>query len=190
VNFFEAQDKARRNTFHLVLLFILAVAGLILLTNLFLLCIYAFVRTDEIVVSPQTLYDYFTWKEFATVSVGVLLFVLGGSLYKLHSLSGGGAQIARSLGGQLIALSTRDLQQRRLLNVVEEMAIAAGMPIPQVYLLDDDSINAFAAGSTPGSAVIGITRGALQRLNRDELQGVIAHEFSHIANGDMRRNIR
>jgi Zn-dependent protease with chaperone function len=190
LNFFQAQDNARKNTFRLVLLFSLAVIGLILLTNLFLLIVYTFAKTNQLVFSPQTLYDYYTWKEFTLVSVGVCLFVLGGSLYKMQALSGGGPAIAQMLGGQLIPHSTRDRQQRQLLNVVEEMAIAAGMPIPQVYLLNETSINAFAAGMTQSNAVIGITQGALQRLDRDELQGVIAHEFSHIANGDMRINIR
>ncbi|MCP4769621.1 MAG: M48 family metallopeptidase [Gammaproteobacteria bacterium] len=190
MNFFEAQDQARKKTLWLILLFTLAVVGLILLTNLFLLSIFIFVKTNQVVFSPETLYYYYTWKEFTLVSVGVCLFILGGSAYKSMSLSGGGPAIAEMLGGRLVSHTTGDLDQRQLLNVVEEMAIAAGMPIPQVYLLDDSSINAFAAGLTPASAVIGVTRGTLMRLNREELQGVIAHEFSHIANGDMRLNIR
>lgn len=190
MNFFEAQDKARRNTLWLVLLFLLAVAGLILLTNLFLLSVLVYLKTEQIVVSPETLYNYYSWKEFTVVSVGVCLLILGGSLYKGLSLSGGGPAVAEMLGGRVISHATTDLQQRQLLNVVEEMAIAAGMPIPQVYLLSETSINAFAAGLSPANAVIGVTQGTLQRLSREELQGVIAHEFSHIANGDMRLNIR
>ncbi len=190
MNFFEAQDKARRNTLWLVLLFILAVAGLILLTNLFLLSGLVYVKTRQIVVDPEMLYYYYSWKEFTVVSVGVCVLVFGGSLYKALSLSGGGPTVAEMLGGHLISHATTDLQQKQLLNVVEEMAIAAGMPIPQVYLLDDTSINAFAAGNSPANAVIGITEGTLRRLSREELQGVVAHEFSHIANGDMRLNIR
>ena len=189
MNFFEAQDKARRNTLWLVLLFTLAVAGLILLTNLFLLSVYVYLKTEQFVVSPETLSYFYSWEEFAVVALGVCLLVLGGSLFKALSLSGGGPTIAEMLGGRLVSHGTTDLQQRQLLNVVEEMAIAAGMPIPQVYLLSDTSINAFAAGLSPANAVIGITQGTLTRLNREELQGVIAHEFSHIANGDMRLNI-
>ena len=190
MNFFEAQDKARRNTLWLVLLFTLAVAGLIVLTNLFLLSVYVYLKTEQFVVSPETLSYFYSWEEFAIVGLGVCLLVLGGSLFKALSLSGGGPTIAEMLGGRLVSHGTTDLQQRQLLNVVEEMAIAAGMPIPQVYLLSDTSINAFAAGLSPANAVIGITEGTLTRLNREELQGVIAHEFSHIANGDMRLNIR
>ena len=190
MNFFEAQDQARKRTFWLVLLFALAVTGLVLLTNLFLLSMLVFVQTKQVVVSPETLYYFFTWKEFTLVSVGVCLFILGGSLYKAWRLNGGGPKVASMLGGRLVSPSTPDPKQRQLLNVVEEMAIAAGMPIPQVYLLDESSINAFAAGKTPATSVIGITRGAVARLSRDELQGVVAHEFSHIANGDMRLNIR
>lgn len=190
MNFFEAQDKARRNTLWLVLLFVLAVVGLILLTNLFLLSILVYVKTSQVIVSPEMLYSHFSWKEFSIVSGGVCLLISGGSLYKARSLSGGGPTVAEMLGGRLVSSSTTNLQHRKLLNVVEEMAIAAGMPIPQVYLLSETSINAFAAGLSPANAVIGITEGTLQRLNREELQGVIAHEFSHIANGDMRLNIR
>ena len=190
MNFFEAQDKARRNTLWLVLLFVLAVAGLILLANLFLLSILAYVKAGQLIVSPEMLYYFFSWKEFTIVSSGICLLVFGGSLYKARSLSGGGPTVAEMLGGRLVSSATTDLQHRQLLNVVEEMAIAAGMPIPQVYLLSETSINAFAAGLSPANAVIGITEGTLQRLNREELQGVIAHEFSHIANGDMRLNIR
>jgi Zn-dependent protease with chaperone function len=190
MNFFEAQDRARRNTLWLVLLFLLAVAGLVFLTNLFLLGILAYARTSQFAFSLESLREIYSWREFALVSAGVCLLILGGSLYKTLSLAGGGAAIAEMLGGRLIPQATTDLHQRQLLNVVEEMAIAAGMPIPKVYLLEETSINAFAAGRTPAGAVIGVTRGTLMRLNREELQGVIAHEFSHIANGDMRLNIR
>jgi Zn-dependent protease with chaperone function len=190
LNFFEAQDKARRSTFWLVLLFALAVIALILLTNLFLLIVYRYLQTSEIVVSPETLYQIYPAETFVAVGIGVVLLILGGSLYKTLSLAGGGPTVAEMLGGHLVSQGTSDPMHRRLLNVVEEMALAAGMPIPQVYVLADSSINAFAAGRTPADAVIGITDGALRRLRRDELQAVIAHEFSHIANGDMRLNIR
>lgn len=190
MNFFEAQDKARRNTFRLVVLFALAVIALIGLTNLFLLGIYRYMQTSEIVVSPETLYRIYPLETFVAVGIGVVLLISGGSFYKMLSLAGGGPSVAEMLGGRLVSRATTDPLQRRLLNVVEEMALAAGMPIPQVYLLSDHSINAFAAGRTPADAVIGITDGALGRLGREELQGVVAHEFSHIANGDMRLNIR
>ena len=190
MNFFEAQDKARRNTFWLVLLFAAAIIGLILLTNLFLLCVFYYMKSHQIIISPDVLLQFSSWESIAAISVGVVLLILGGSLYKTLSLSGGGATIAEMLGGQLVSHSTQDPLKRRLINVVEEMAIAAGMPIPQIYLMSDSSINAFAAGRTPADAVIGVTEGTLGRLNREELQGVIAHEFSHIANGDMRLNIR
>ncbi len=190
MNFFEAQDKARKNTTWLILLFILAVAGLILLTNLLLLGVLVYVKTGQFQFSPEVLQSHYSWREFIGVAIAVCLLIFGGSLYKTMSLSAGGTTVAEMLGGRMISQTTTDLQQRQLLNVVEEMAIAAGMPVPKVYLLEDSAINAFAAGRTPANAVIGITRGTLERLNREELQGVIAHEFSHIANGDMRLNIR
>jgi Zn-dependent protease with chaperone function len=125
------------------------------------------------------------------VALATLAVVAAGSLYKISQLRGGGSVVAEALGGTLVASDTSDPDQRRLLNVVEEMAIASGTPTPPVYLLrEEQGINAFAAGFTPGDAVIGVTRGCVQQLSRDELQGVIAHEFSHILSGDMSLNIR
>jgi Zn-dependent protease with chaperone function len=190
MNFFEAQDKARRNTHWMILLFMLAVAGLVILTNLLLLAIIAYVKTGYLVFSLSELQSYIEPEVVIAVTVGVCLLIFGGSFYKTMSLSKGGPAIAEMLGGRLVPQSSNDLQQRQLLNVVEEMSIAAGMPIPKVYLLEESSINAFAAGQSPANAVIGVTRGALEQLSRDELQGVIAHEFSHIFNGDMRLNMR
>lgn len=123
--------------------------------------------------------------------VCVLLVILIGSLYKMSQLSGGGASVAAMLGGKPVLSNTGDPLQRKLLNVVEEMAIASGMPVPQVFIMDEEpGINAFAAGTSASNAAIGVTRGAVEKLSRDELQGVIAHEFSHILHGDMKLNIR
>ena len=114
-----------------------------------------------------------------------------GSLYRIASLRGGGEPVALQFGGAPVPEDTTDFNLRRLRNVVEEIAIASGVPVPKIYVLEHESaINAFAAGYSPSDAAIAVTRGALDRLNRDELQGVIAHEFSHILNGDMRLNIR
>jgi Zn-dependent protease with chaperone function len=190
MNFFEAQDKARRNTVWMILLFILAVGGLIFLTNLLLLVVLAYLKTGYFIFSVSELNNFFELSVFVGITVGVCLLIFGGSFYKTMSLSKGGPAVAEMLGGRLVPQSTNDLQQRQLLNVVEEMSIAAGMPIPKVYLLEENSINAFAAGQSPANAVIGVTRGTLTQLSREELQGVIAHEFSHIFNGDMRLNIR
>ena len=133
----------------------------------------------------------FDWQKFLTISVVVIIFVALGSIYKLMSLRQGGRVVAEALGGTLINQNTDNLQYRVLLNVVEEMAIASGTPVPLVFVLKDESaINAFAAGFSTKDAVIGVTQGALDCFSRDELQGVIAHEFSHIINGDMRINLR
>src|SRR5690606_38054058 len=114
-----------------------------------------------------------------------------GSLFRIASLRGGGDQVALQLGGTPVPEDTTDFNLRRLRNVVEEIAIASGAPVPRIYVLEhEQAINAFAAGYSPADAVVAVTRGALDRLNRDELQGVIAHEFSHILNGDMRLNVR
>lgn len=119
------------------------------------------------------------------------LVILLASLYRIASLRGGGGTVAQEMGGVLVDADTGDPHRRRLRHVVEEMALASGVPVPAIYVLErEQGINAFAAGYTPSDAAVAVTRGALEKLNRDELQGVIAHEFSHVLNGDMRLNIR
>ncbi|AZG36668.1 MULTISPECIES: M48 family metallopeptidase [Shewanella] len=190
MNFFESQDRARKNTFQLILLFSLAVIILIVMVNLLVMLAFGFIDNEQM-SAGQSFWQQMDWRTFATISSAVVLVVLGGSLYKIMALSAGGKVVAEGLGGQLIAQNTTVLNQRKLLNVVEEMAIASGTPAPPVYLLaDENGINAFAAGFSPKDAVIGVTQGAIDHLSRDQLQGVIAHEFSHIFNGDMRLNIR
>ncbi|MBK5205346.1 MAG: M48 family metallopeptidase [Polaromonas sp.] len=190
MNFFESQDRVRKNTMLLVVLFVLAVIALIIMTNVLVMVVFGFINSDQL-RDGDTLLRQMDWKTFATVGVGVSVVVLAGSLYKIMALSAGGKVVAESLGGQLIPQNAQDLNQRKLLNVVEEMAIASGTPAPPVYLLaNEPGINAFAAGFSPRDAIIGVTQGAIEHLSRDQLQGVIAHEFSHIFNGDMRLNIR
>ena len=173
MNFFERQAAARRASTRLVVLFALAVAGIVAAVNL-----------AAWMVVP-------TWRMLAFATGVTLITILFGSLYRIASLGSGGEPIAQQLGGTRVAEDTSDPALRRLRNVVEEIAIASGVPVPKVYVLDHEAgINAFAAGYSPADAVVAVTRGALDRLNRDELQGVIAHEFSHILNGDMRLNIR
>src|SRR5690606_21965143 len=120
------------------------------------------------------------WNLVGTVAALVIGVVVAGSLFKHFQLRSGGKAVAESLNGRPIDPGTTDIEERQMLNVVEEMAIASGIPVPPVYVMEDDSINAFAAGHTPQDAVIGVTRGCMRLLTRDELQGVVAHEFSHI----------
>jgi Zn-dependent protease with chaperone function len=128
---------------------------------------------------------------FLGVAAGTLIVIALGSFYKIAELSAGGESVALMLGGRAVDPQTTDLAERRLLNVVEEMALASGIPVPPVFVLDNEpSINAFAAGHQPGDAVVAVSAGALQYLTREELQGVMGHEFSHILNGDMRLNLR
>ena len=191
MDFFQAQDTARRHTRRLVIFFSLAVISLIVITNLLVMVLFGFLQTGEEGPTLAVIIDQFDWEVFMVIGVFVSLVIFGGSAYKTMALSGGGTAVAESLGGRLISQSTNDLHERKALNVVEEMAIASGTPVPPVYLLEDEAgINAFAAGYTPSDAVIGVTRGTINYLSREELQGVIAHEFSHILNGDMRLNIR
>lgn len=190
MNFFASQDKARKHTFQLIMLFSLAVIILIIMVNVLVMVALGFIDNGQL-SNGQSFWQQMDWRTFATISGAVGLVVLIGSLYKIMALSGGGKVVAEGLGGQLITPNTTDLDQRKLLNVVEEMAIASGTPAPPVYLLaDENGINAFAAGFSSKDAVIGVTQGTIEHLSRDQLQGVIAHEFSHIFNGDMRLNIR
>jgi Zn-dependent protease with chaperone function len=190
MNFFRHQEQARKNTLLLIVLFSLAVIALIVVTNLFVMLLIGGFDGRWIEPGLPTIRDI-DWQQFMLVGLGVTIVILAGSLYKIMSLGGGGKVVAESMGGQLVQRNTTDHKQRQLLNVVEEMAIASGTPAPPVYLLAGErGINAFAAGFTPRDAVIGVTQGLIDNLNRDELQGVIAHEFSHIFNGDMRLNIQ
>lgn len=190
MNFFESQERARKSTALLVGLFALAVLGLIVMANLLVMLAFGLLGGEQL-SDGTTLLRQMDWPAFAAVSAGVGIVVLAGSLYRMLSLSAGGKAVAESLGGRLIPRDTQDRNQRRLLNVVDEMAIASGTPAPPVYLLaHEQGINAFAAGFSPRDAVIGVTRGAVDHLSREQLQGVIAHEFSHVFNGDMRLNMR
>jgi Zn-dependent protease with chaperone function len=182
-DFFQNQDSARRRTFLLVVYFLLAILALVALV--YGLLVVAFGMTGE--EGPPPL-----WQPelllFAGASVG--LVVGGSSAFKVAQLASGGQAVALMVGGREVPRTTGDAQERRLLNVVEEMAIASGVPVPPVYVLEEPGINAFAAGYAPGDAVVAVSQGCLKYLTRDELQGVVAHEFSHILNGDMRLNIR
>jgi len=190
MNFFEAQDSARRSTSFLILLFVVAIAALLVLSNLIILELIYFSEFSSVTFALSELESVFDFNLCVLLSTAILVFICLGSLYKLAQLSSGGSVIAQSLGGVIIPRSSTDLLHKKILNIVEEMAIASGVPVPQVYILNEQGINAFAAGWKTTNVVIGITQGALERLSRDELQGVIAHEFSHIFNGDMRLNIR
>lgn len=184
MDFFEAQDRAKKKTKTLVFLFILAV----LATGI---AIYFVVTFGLIKLQENPQIDLWDWPRVAMV-VGITALVMGGcSLYKISRLQSGGGAVAKMLGGQRLPSDPKDFKLQQLRNVVEEMAIASGVRIPEIYVLEQEpSINAFAAGYTLDNAAVAVSRGALEQLDREELQGVIAHEFSHILNGDMRINTR
>ncbi|REJ86289.1 MAG: Zn-dependent protease with chaperone function [Acidobacteria bacterium] len=192
MDFFERQDHARRRTRALVFWFVLAVVAIVLAVYAVVTFVLAgFGYVPERLLGTQARPLFWDARIFAVVVGSVVGLVTIGSLYKIAVLREGGEAVARMLGGRPIDANTRDSSERRLLNVVEEMAIASGVPVPPVFVLERETgINAFAAGSTPGDAVVGVTRGCMELLSRDELQGVVAHEFSHILNGDMRLNLR
>ncbi|WP_068545152.1 M48 family metallopeptidase [Thalassotalea crassostreae] len=190
MDFFQAQQDARRSTKRIVLMFVLAVTSLIVMTNILVMFVFGYFAADDTVNNIVEV-PAFDWQLFIFIAVCVCVVVFAGSIYKTMSLGGGGKAVAEALGGRLVNQQAKDLDERKLLNVVEEMAIASGCPVPQVYILDQEfEINAFAAGFKNSDAVIGVTLGCIEQLDRDELQGVIAHEFSHVLNGDMRLNMR
>ena len=188
MDFFQSQDHARKQTVWLVVLFSLAIISLVVLTNLLAMFVLGFLDVQTAQAGAPAL--VFNWQIFFTISALVISVVLLSSLYKISSLRHGGDVVAEMLGGERISADNNDLDKQKILNVVEEMAIASGTPVPPVYLINEEGINAFAAGYSPADAVIGVTRGCIEQLSRSELQGVIGHEFSHILNGDMRLNIR
>ncbi|AWV90912.1 M48 family metallopeptidase [Bradymonas sediminis] len=199
-NFFEHQDIARKNTTRLVVLFGLAL--LLTIVSLYFVTLFAFKGVQIYVeskgaggffdFSADSRYLWWDLKSFLIATTGTIVVVGGGTYLKIRELArGGGSLVCEQLGGKFIDLRTNDPDEQRLINVVQEMAIASGVSVPLLYVLDHEpSINAFAAGFSPNNAAIAVSKGAMQLLTRDELQGVIAHEFSHILNGDMRLNIR
>lgn len=191
-DFFERQSTARRNTWWLVVMFLLSVVAIVGTT--FVAATVAVNASDSYVPRTHDSFDQQResgWEVPIAAAGGALAVIVLGSLFKIVELSGGGSGVAERMGGRRIYPNTTDFVEQRLLNVVEEMALASGVPVPPVYLLkEEQGINAFAAGFSPSDAVIGVTRGCAEQLSRDQLQGVIAHEFSHILNGDMRLNIR
>ena len=188
MDFFREQDIARRNTRLLTLLFGIAVLVLIGMTNLLLV---GFVVFESGGGHASLSDDMLDWQSFIAVGAVITLIVGAVVLVNWINFARGGKQIAATLGGRLIQPGTDDPLEQRAANIVQEMALAANMPVPSLFVLDEEAgINAFAAGTSPANAVVAVTQGALTSLNRDQLQGVIGHEFSHILNGDMRLSIR
>jgi Zn-dependent protease with chaperone function len=190
VNFFDAQDRARRTTRRLVAAYIVATVVIVLgVTAVVAVALQGFSASNGVYGANSLIEERLPI--LVATAVLTTLFIVGASLFKTSMLSAGGGRVASSMGGTLVPADVHDPLRRRLRNVVEEMSIASGVPVPEIYVLEEESgINAFAAGFTPSDAAIAVTRGALEILDRNELQGVIAHEFSHILNGDMRLNIR
>ena len=187
MDFFAKQDTARRHTTLLVFYFLLAVLGIVLAVNAVSALAFKAVAASEAyggaAAVPGVFYLLVTLVTLAIIGIGSLVQIIG--------MASGGPAVARMMGARPVSGGSKDANERRLLNVVEEMAIASGVSVPQVFVMADQrSINAFAAGFSPNQAAVVVTRGTLEALNRDELQGVIGHEFSHILNGDMRLNMR
>jgi Zn-dependent protease with chaperone function len=194
MDFFEQQAKAQRKTKWLIVYFAMAVVAMTIAIYVAALLIFSGIKLhQDRYESGQEQAPFAVWDPqiFGTVSVVTLAIIGIGSLYRISALSAGGSAVSEMMGARAVNPNTTDPDERKLLNVVEEMAIASGVPVPQVYVMDEEEgINAFAAGHRPGDATVTVTRGCMKLLSRDELQGVIGHEFSHILNGDMRLNLR
>jgi Zn-dependent protease with chaperone function len=190
MDFFDQEAHAKKRTRHLLWLFGLAVLAFVVLTY-FILAVP--IRFFSQALATSTTFFQLIWDPRLAfwVTVGTLLSTALGCLYKMRLLSGGGSAVAELLGGRKMENNPANPDERRLRDIVEEMAVAAGVPVPEIYVLDcERGINTFAAGNARDDVAIGVTFGALKLLNRDELQGVIAHEFSHVANGDTRLNMK
>jgi Zn-dependent protease with chaperone function len=181
MDFFAEQARVRSSTRVLVMLFIAAVVATVVAMDLLMLVTFGHWRIGGAL----------TRHSLAITTIAVLGLILGCAWYRIVSLSEGGKAVAADVGGEPVPPDTQDAKLRQLRNVIEEVAIASGTPVPDIFLLPDEpGINAFAAGYSPSDAAICVTQGCLDHLTRDELQGVIAHEFSHVLNGDMRLSIR
>lgn len=189
MNFFEAQENARKSSRYLTLLFCLSIIVIIALF-FFLVSIPLFIIRIVYIDPFCSYFSVWTSSVLIFVAALVLIVILGNTICRIVELRKGGSAVAKMLGAKFVSKATDNPAQKRALNVVEEMAIASGLPIPDLHVLSSDSINAFTAGHTYNNAVIGVTRGSMEKLSRDELQAIIAHEFAHIKNGDMRLNIQ
>jgi Zn-dependent protease with chaperone function len=184
MDFFAQQARVRGSSRRLVVLFVLAVIAIVAVIDAVVWLALGH-HPAEGEPAPSNLSLLLTSTLVVLAGIGL------SSLFRIMSLSGGGKNVAQSMGAVPVPTDTRDPQLRQLRNVIEEVAIAAGVPVPDIYLMEEESgINAFAAGYSASDAAVCVTRGCLDNLSRDELQGVIAHEFSHVLNGDMRLNIR
>ena len=195
MDFFEHQHVARKKTGSMVILFLLAVIAIVAALNAVFAAIYIY-GIGEVSQNVSTMplsgqIDSIPPELYYAVTIVTLVIITSGSFYRILTLSSGGEAVAQMVGARKVSRDTSDPEEKQLINVVDEMSIASGVTVPQVFIMDEEhGINAFAAGYKPNEAVVAVTRGTLEELDRDELQGVVAHEFSHILNGDMRINIR
>jgi len=195
-SFFENQQLARRNTTLLVVTYVLAVVGVVIAVDLVLVSAWLYGFADLYVPKGRSpgliaLLGVVPPRIYILGALGTALVIFTVSGWNIVQLGSGGKAVAEMVGARRVSPDTRDPLERRLMNVVEEMSIASGARVPGVYVMDGEAgINAFAAGYDVSDSIVAVTRGTLEALNRDELQGVVGHEFSHILNGDMRLNIR
>ena len=185
MNFFAHQELARKQTRRMIVLFTIAVICIVIAVDAVVMIAFGIGREGRrSAIGANT-------GALVASTLGVLAVIGLATLYRISTLRAGGSAVALQLGATAVPADTTEFAYRRLRNVIEEIAIASGVPVPEIFVLEEETaINAFASGYTPADAAVTVTRGCLDKLTRDELQGVIAHEFSHVLNGDMRLNIR
>ncbi|MBX3696250.1 MAG: M48 family metalloprotease [Dokdonella sp.] len=185
MNFFAHQELARKQTRRMIVLFTIAVICIVIAVDAVVMIAFGIGREGRRgAIGANT-------GALVASTLGVLAVIGLATLYRISTLRAGGSAVALQLGATAVPADTTEFAYRRLRNVIEEIAIASGVPVPEIFVLEEETaINAFASGYTPADAAVTVTRGCLDKLTRDELQGVIAHEFSHVLNGDMRLNIR
>ena len=192
MNFFESQDRARGETKKLIFLFIIAVLATAVVVAIALSALFFYndpVGKDEVNVFILTRVMQSEWTYYIFIIVAIFIFIT--SFIKILLMGKGGEYIAMMAGAQPVLPDTNDPLEKKYVNIVQEMSLAAGIPVPKIYIMkEEQGINAFAAGFEIDDAVVAVTQGCLEQLNRDELQGVVAHEFGHIFNGDMKINLR
>ena len=186
MDFFEHQHQAKKNTKKLVFFFVLAVVLIITVINILI-----FLLGNNFGQFQLSAKQWFYSPWFLAATFGTLAVIVIGSLLRSFQTRGGGQAVAKMVNARAVKMNTKDKHERRLINVVEEMSIASGMPVPALFVMDEEmGMNAFVAGLVPSDTVLVVTQGLLEKLDRQELQGVVAHEFSHIFNADMRLNVR
>jgi len=191
MDFYKEQENSKKKSALLLLIFIISICVVVFFVGMFFIAIDVFVYeegTKSFNLTPSYILQNARLNVIISSFLSIFIVIVYGASKKFDELERGGYVIANELGGRLLFGESASSKEKTLINVADEMSLAAGVGSVPIYIIENKHINAFVAGTTYDNAVLSVTRGAVELLNRDELQGVIAHEFSHIFNGDMKLN--